>query len=75
MTTIRDGRRIAFECEDCSAVTEDFDSSEFDELRASARKDGWKIKPDSSCEGGYAHYCPEHSGLSRVDVQRKLLGL
>jgi hypothetical protein len=66
---------MEIECDSCPATTDTFDKNDFSTMIACAKDDGWEIKPDDRCKGGYSHTCPDcRGGSSRLERAKNLLG-
>jgi predicted RNA-binding Zn-ribbon protein involved in translation (DUF1610 family) len=67
---------ITLRCDDCGDLLEgDFNADDFHGMIEYAKTHGWSIKPDG--EGGWEHKCPDCAGNSgsRLERQKRLLGL
>lgn len=71
MTLHYNGKKRFIECDHCPETTDEFDKDDFDILIATAREQGWDIRPGRD---GYDHKCPGCKA-DRVGAQRRLLGL
>lgn len=68
----RQGKQRTLMCDVCGETFDQVDQSAFSQMVASAKEQGWSVKPDS--EGTYTHSCPKCLRTSGLEHARCLFG-
>tara|TARA_Y100000593_G_scaffold83521_1_gene157493 strand:+ start:18741 stop:18971 length:231 start_codon:yes stop_codon:yes gene_type:complete len=66
---------MTMQCDRCTNMTDDYNIDAFQQMIDDAKEEGWRIERDENAEGGWSHTCPDHDAKSRIEDQRRLLGL